>query len=70
MLVCAFGLKWAGASGALMWILAIILGMLLSMLLLNRERDEVTGKLVERKQRRQSAVDRVATEDADFEDNL
>lgn len=70
ILVCAFGLKLAGAQGALLWILAIILGMLLSMLLLGRERDEVTGMIVDRKERKKSAIDRVAQEDANFEDNL
>jgi hypothetical protein len=44
ILVCAFGLKLAGAQGALLWVLAILLGMLLSYLLLGRERDELTSR--------------------------
>lgn len=70
ILVCAFGLKLAGAQGALLWVLAILLGMLLSYLLLGRERDELTSQLASRKERKDSALERLAAEDADFEDNL
>jgi hypothetical protein len=70
ILVCAFGLKLAGAQGALLWVLAILLGMLLSYLLLGRERDELTSRLASRKERKDSALERLAAEDADFEDNL
>lgn len=70
VLVCAFGLKLAGAQGALLWLLAIIFGMLLSFLLLRSERDDVTATLSERREKRLSGMDKVAQEDADFEDNL
>ncbi len=70
ILVCAFGLKLAGAQGALLWVLAILFGMLLSYLLLGRERDELTSQLVARKERKDSGLERLAAEDAEFEDNL
>jgi hypothetical protein len=44
--------------------------MLLSYLLLGRERDELTSRLASRKERKDSALERLAAEDADFEDNL
>lgn len=53
-----------------MWMLAILLGMLLSYLLLGRERDQLTSQLANRKANRESGIDKVAAEDAEFEDNL
>ena len=74
ILVCALALKWAGATGVLLWILAIIFGMMLSFLLLRGERDKLTASLVERKERRsegaEKGLDRIAADDAAFEDNL
>jgi len=70
IVVCALGLYFAGARGALLWILAIIFGMLLSFLLLRKERDAVTSSFAGRKVERDAQFGKEAKQDAQYEDSL
>ena len=74
-LVCLLALRLAGVSGLLSLVVAVLLSLLLSFLLLRRQRDAVTRALMDRsrtrrstpRSRRRSFSDRLA-EDAAVED--
>lgn|GEM_PF-3274759 len=70
IIVSAIALYFVGARGLLLGVLAVIVGMLLSMLLLRKERDAVTASFVEHKARKEMQFGKVAYEDNSYEDEL
>ncbi|WP_435299330.1 DUF4229 domain-containing protein [Timonella sp. A28] len=69
VLLCAVGLQFV-ARGALLWILAFTLGMLISYVLLGRQRAEVTAEFEAHKTKRHEQFGKIAMADADYEDSL
>ncbi|WP_084618246.1 DUF4229 domain-containing protein [Jonesia quinghaiensis] len=73
IIVCALGLYAAGARSSVLWLLAIIIGMMVSYLLFRGPRDNAARYLQERAEQRKSKGERfgpAAALDADYEDSL